>query len=209
MQAIDSHTENRLNKQFQFLAEIDRLKQVFRQTYLLDQTRRENDAEHSWHLSIFGLFLSEYANESVNLTRVIEMTLIHDIVEIDAGDTFAYDPIGMQTQLEREKKAAERIFGLLPSEQKDYLFSLWQEFEAKETPEAKFAAAIDRIQPLLHNCLTEGRAWKAHGVKLSQVYARNKHIAEGSSLLWAYTKQLLKQAIKNGYLEDDMGGMPI
>lgn len=198
--------EERLVKQFKFLTEIDRLKHIFRQTYLLDQSRRENDAEHSWHLSVLGLFLSEHSNEPVNLTRVIEMTLIHDIVEIDAGDTFAYDAENMKTQAEREKKAAERIFNILPSDQKDYLFSLWHEFEAKQTPEAKFAAAIDRVQPLLHNCLTEGRAWRAHGVTLSQVIARNKHIADGSEILWSFMKNQIKIAVEKGYLVDDTGG---
>lgn len=197
---------SRLEKQIQFIMEIDKLKQVFRQTYLLDQTRRENDAEHSWHLSMLALFLSEHSNTPINVKRVVEMALIHDIVEIDAGDTFVYDTVHAKTQKAREKLAAERIFNLLPIDQKDYLFSLWVEFETLPTPEAKFARAIDRVQPLLHNCYTEGRAWKANGVKLSQVLERNKHIEEGSKELWEFMKAQIKQAVANGYLENDLEG---
>lgn len=195
---------SRLEKQIQFILEIDKLKQVFRQTYLLDQTRRENDAEHSWHLSMLALFLSEHSNSPIDVKRVVEMALIHDIVEIDAGDTFVYDTVHAETQKAREKLAAERIFNLLPSDQKDYLYALWVEFETSQTPEAKFARAIDRVQPLLHNCYTKGRAWKAHGVKLSQVLERNKHIEDGSKELWEFMKIQIKQAVANGYLEDDL-----
>jgi putative hydrolase of HD superfamily len=197
---------SRLEKQIKFILEIDKLKQIFRQTYLLDQTRRENDAEHSWHLSILALFLNENSNVPINTLRVVEMTLIHDIVEIDAGDTFAYDTEHAKTQMEREQKAAARIFSILPNDQKDYLRSLWDEFEAGKTPESKFARAIDRVQPLLHNCYTEGRAWKANGVKLSQVLDRNKHIEDGSKELWKFMKSLILEAAEKGYLENDLKG---
>ena len=197
---------SRLEKQIKFILEIDKLKQIFRQTYLLDQTRRENDAEHSWHLSILALFLNEHSNVPINTSRVVEMTLIHDIVEIDAGDTFAYDIEHAKTQMEREQKAAARIFSILPNDQKDYLRSLWDEFEAGKTPESKFARAIDRVQPLLHNCYTEGRAWKANGVKLSQVLDRNRHIEDGSKELWTFMKSLIFEAAEKGYLENDLKG---
>ena len=197
---------SRLEKQIRFILEIDKLKQIFRQTYLLDQTRRENDAEHSWHLSILALFLNEHSNVPINTSRVVEMTLIHDIVEIDAGDTFAYDIEHAKTQMEREQKAAARIFSILPNDQKDYLRSLWDEFEAGKTPESKFARAIDRVQPLLHNCYTEGRAWKANGVKLSQVLDRNRHIEDGSKELWTFMKSLIFEAAEKGYLENDLKG---
>mgnify|MGYP003394143761 CR=1 FL=1 len=195
---------SRLEKQINFILEIDKLKHIFRQTYLLDQSRRENDAEHSWHLSILALFLNEHSNVPLNVSRVVEMTLIHDIVEIDAGDTFAYDLDHAQSQLERETKAAERIFSILPDDQKKSLRTIWDEFEAHQSPESKFARAIDRIQPLLHNCYTEGRAWKANGVKLSQVLERNKHIAEGSQDLWRYMKTLIYEAVAKGYLVNDL-----
>lgn len=200
------HELSRLEKQISFILEIDKLKQVFRQTYLLDQSRRENDAEHSWHLSLLALFLSEHSNVPIEISKVVEMTLIHDIVEIDAGDTFAYDTENAKTQMAREQKAAERIFSLLPPDQKKYLFAIWNEFEAHQTPESKFARAIDRVQPLLHNCYTEGRAWKANGVKLSQVLERNKHIEEGSKDLWAFMKKLIFEAVEKGYLENDLKG---
>ena len=134
------------------------------------------------------------------------MTLIHDIVEIDAGDTFAYDTEHAKSQKERELRAAERIFNILPIDQKNYLRAIWDEFEAHQTPESKFARAIDRVQPLLHNCYTEGRAWKANGVKLSQVLDRNKHIEEGSKDLWAFMKSLIFEAVAKGYLENDIEG---
>ena len=195
---------SRLEKQIRFVLEIDKLKQVFRQTYLLDQTRRENDAEHSWHLSILALFLSEHSNTPINVSRVVEMALVHDIVEIDAGDTFAYDIEHAKSQWEREQKAAERIFSILPADQKDYIRNIWDEFEAQQTAESKFARAIDRVQPLLHNCHTEGRAWKANGVKLSQVLERNKHIEEGSEILWEFMKKQIFEAVEKGFLVNDL-----
>lgn len=196
----------RLEKQIRFILEIDKLKQVFRQTYLLDQTRRENDAEHSWHLSLLALFLNEHSNVPINISRVVEMTLIHDIVEIDAGDTFAYDTEHAKSQMEREQKAADRIFSILPDDQNKYLRALWVEFESHQTPESKFARAIDRVQPLLHNCYTEGRAWKANGVKLSQVLERNRHVEDGSIELWGFMKKLIYEAVEKGYLENDLEG---
>lgn len=140
----------KLHQQIEFLLEIDKLKQIFRQTYLLDETRKENDAEHSWHFAMFAVLLCDYANEKVDLLKVVKMALIHDLVEIDAGDTFLYDEVGHADKAEREEKAAERLFGLLPSDVGEELHMLWIEFEAKETAEAKFAGSIDRLQPFLH-----------------------------------------------------------
>ena len=154
---------DRLQQQIAFLLEVDKLKQIFRQTYLLDETRKENDAEHSWHFAMFALILAEYAPEPVDILKVIKMALVHDLVEIDAGDTFLYDEAGNADKAEREAKAADRIFALLPEEQGGELRTLWEEFEEKKTPEAKFAGAMDRFQPFLHNCNTQDAHGKSTG----------------------------------------------
>ncbi|MFP4379848.1 MAG: HD domain-containing protein [Candidatus Sumerlaeia bacterium] len=190
----------RLLRQIEFIREIDKVKQVFRQSYLMDGTRRENDAEHSWHLAIMAIVLEEYAAETVDLSRVLRMVLIHDLVEIDAGDTFVYDETGQQDKRDREEKAAERIFGILPEEQRDNFREIWEEFEAKQTPEARYAASLDRLQPLLHNYFTEGRTWKAHGVKANQVFDRNRHIEEGAPSLWQFARAMIEDAVDKGYL---------
>jgi putative hydrolase of HD superfamily len=190
----------RLADQVRFILEIDRLKCVFRQTVLLDRSRRENDAEHSWHLALMAVVLAEHAREPVDVGRVVRMVLVHDLVEIDAGDTFCYDEEGARDKAEREERAAERVFGLLPADQAGEFRALWDEFEAMETPEAKFAAALDRFQPLLHNAYTRGMAWRKHWVTADQVTARNAHIADGAPALWDLAQRLIRDAVAQGHL---------
>lgn len=193
---------SRLARQIEFLLEIDKLKNVVRQTWLIDQSRRENDAEHSWHLAMLAILLTEYADEpQLDLLRVLKMILVHDLVEIDAGDTFAYDPIGAQDKEYREQLAAERIFNILPPDQASEIRELWEEFELRETPEARYAAALDRFQPILHNYYTQGKAWRHHGITSAQVIARNRYIADSSPALWAHVEQLVRDAVERGYLE--------
>jgi len=192
---------DRLARQLHFIREIDKLKNVLRQTWLLDRSRQENSAEHSWHLAAMATVLAEHAKQpNVDLVRVLKMIALHDVVEIDAGDTFAYDEGGNADKGEREKEAAARIFGLLPPDQERELRGLWEEFEARETPDARFGAALDRLQPLLHNYLTQGAAWQAHGVHRGQVLARNEHIAEGAPTLWTFAKFIIDDAVERGYL---------
>ncbi len=194
-------TSERLARQIEFLVEADRLKEVFRQSLCIGSRRRENDAEHSWHLCLCAILLAEHTNEPrPNLLRVLQMLIVHDLVEIDAGDTYAYDTAAMAGQHEREAQAAERIFGLLPGGQAEEFRALWDEFEARQTPEARFAAAVDRFQPMLLNCRTEGAAWKRHGVTRERVLARNAHIAEGCSDLWAYAVKMVQEAVDAGHL---------
>ena len=194
----------RLEKQFDFFREIDKEKFIGRQTYLTDGERKENDAEHAWHMAIMTVLLAEYANEKIDVLKTVMMLLIHDLVEIDAGDTYAYDEEGKKTQREREEKAAKRIFGLLPEEQGEKLMALWEEFEAYETPEANFAHTMDNIQPVMLNDATDGKAWLEHGVHLSQILGRNKKTAEGSRELWqyAYEKMIAPNAAKRRIIED-------
>ena len=194
---------NRLRKQIQFILEIDKLKKIVRQTPLTDRSRKENDAEHSWHIALMAVLLIEHAEkETMDILRVVTMLLVHDLVEIDAGDTFCYDEAGNSDKLERETKAADRIFNLLPEDQAAYFRSLWDEFEAKDTAESKYAAAMDRLQPLLHNYNTEGGTWKEHQVPKDQVINRNHPIADGSTFLWEYAAGLIDDAVVKGYLED-------
>lgn len=176
----------RLQQQMKFILEVDKVKQIIRQTYLADGSRKENDAEHSWHLALMAVLLKEYANEEVDLAKVIPMVLLHDLVEIDAGDTYAYDQAGLATQRARETKAADRIFGMLPEDQSTKFRNLWEEFEAYETAEAKFAHVLDNCQPLLLNDASGGKSWKEHTVHKSQIYKRNEHTAEGSREIWEY-----------------------
>lgn len=181
--------DQRIDKQFQFLREIDKEKEINRQTYLADASRKENDAEHAWHAAVMTILLSEYANEEIDVLKTVRMILLHDVVEIDAGDTYAYDEMGKKTQREREERAAERIYGILPEDQKQRLLELWEEFEEAKTPEARFAHAMDNLQPLMLNDATDGRSWVEHGIELSQVLARNAHTADASTKLWEYAKQ--------------------
>jgi putative hydrolases of HD superfamily len=192
---------DRLERQMRFLIEADKLKEIYRQTILTQSRRPENDAEHSWHFALMVMTLAEHSvHQPLDVLRVLKMVLIHDLVEIDAGDTFAYDTKLMVNQHEREAKAAERIFGLLPKDQTADFRSLWDEFEAQVTPEAKFAAACDRFHPMLLNCLTEGHAWRKHGITHDRVVARNAHIAKGSPLLWEYALKMIDEAVAKGHL---------
>ena len=175
---------NRLKQQFDFIREIDKEKFIGRQTYLSDGARKENDAEHAWHMALMTILLSEYANEEIDVLKTVTMLLIHDLVEIDAGDTYAYDEAGNKTKEQREKKAADRIYSLLPADQQEKLRKLWDEFEEWESAEARFAHAMDCVQPLMLNSATEGKSWEEHGVCLEQVVARNGRTAEGSEALW-------------------------
>ncbi len=193
---------NRLTQQIQFIIEIDRLKQVIRQTLLTDGSRQENSAEHSWHLAVMAIILAEYAPEDVNIFHVIKMLLIHDLVEIDAGDTFCYDVQGNHSKAAKEAQAALRLFGLLPADQGSELRLLWDEFEAGETPTAKFAAALDRIQPLLHNQQTQGGSWRIHGIRRDQVMKRVAPVETGAPELWPFVLQLIDDCVKAGYLKE-------
>ena len=179
----------RLEKQFAFILEIDKEKMIKRQTLLSDGETRENDAEHAWHMAIMTLLLSEYANEPIDQLRTISMLLIHDLVEIRAGDTYAYDEAGKATQRERELAAADEIFAMLPPDQGKKLRALWDEFEDGDTPEARFARAMDRVQPMMLNNATDGRMWAKNGVSLTQVQKRSEKTRAGSQALWAYTNE--------------------
>ena len=191
----------RLTRQIEFIAECDKLKEIFRQTINTQSRRAENDAEHSWHLCLCAIVLAEHANAAgLDVLRVLKMLIIHDLVEIDAGDTFAYDVAAMAHQHEREAVAAERIFGLLPPDQAREFRALWDEFEDKLTPESKFATAIDRFQPMLLNCRSEGAAWNRHGVTHDRVVARNRHIADGCNELWRYAEKMLQDVVDAGHL---------
>ena len=181
--------QERIEKQFSFIREIDREKLIGRQTYLSDGKRKENDAEHAWHMAVMTILLSEYANERIDVLKTVTMLLIHDIVEIDAGDTYAYDEEAKKTQKDRERKAAERIYGLLPSDQGERLKALWEEFEACETPEARFARCMDNLQPMMLNAATDGKAWVEHQVELSQILGRNRNTHAGSEELWEYARK--------------------
>ena len=202
---------SRLEQQIQFIVEIDKLKQVFRQTWLCDRSRKENDAEHSWHLAVMALLLNEYANDpKLDLLKVMKMLLIHDIVEIDAGDVFFYDSAAAQEKRQREEQAAQRLFGLLPLDQATQLHDLWEEFEQQKTSEAQFAAALDRMHPMLQNFYSDGASWRAFRITKQQVLARNQHIAQGSQILWKFVENMINQAAAAGMLidtdEDSQGG---
>jgi putative hydrolase of HD superfamily len=192
---------HRLKQQLDFLLEIDRLKEVLRQSYICRGLRKENSSEHSWHLAVMALVLAEHANQAVDITRVVKMALVHDLVEIDAGDTFCYDDAGNAGKAGRETVAASRIFGLLPEDQSREFRSLWEEFEERATPEARFAAALDRLMPLMHNYYSNGKTWREHGVAAAKVVERNRHIEDGSAQLWAVAKSLIEDAIEKGWLK--------
>lgn len=193
----------RLGKQIEFILEIDKEKEILRQTHLTGHGRRENDAEHAWHMAICAWLLQEYANEKVDIGKVMLMCLIHDVVEIDAGDTYAYDAEGLRSQKEREEKAADRIFGLLPDDQRDALRAVFEEFEAYETPEAKFARAMDNFQPFLLNTSNGGGDWRQHGVSISQVLSRQSKTALGSEELCSVILETLEEHVKAGNIIED------
>jgi putative hydrolase of HD superfamily len=193
----------RLQRQIGFILEIDRLKQVLRQTFTIDKSRQENSAEHSWHIALMAIILSEYAeNLRIDVFRVVKMLLIHDLVEIGAGDTFCYDDHAREDQPERELQASKRIFNLLPVDQAQQLQSLWEEFEARQTLNSRFANALDRLQPLLNNYYTDGKMWQKHGVKRHQIVARNRPIEEAAPELWRYASRLIEDAVARGILTE-------
>ena len=192
----------RLERQVEFLLEADLLKQIERMTAILGGSRRENTAEHSWHLALFALVLSEHADEPIDVGKVITMLLVHDLVEIDAGDTFAYDDAGYETKAAREQAAADRLFGILPEGQGTALRALWEEFESGDSPEARFATAVDRLQPLLLNHANNGGPWREHGISRDRVVARNAPIGDGSAALWAFALARIDDVDARGLLAE-------
>ncbi len=196
----------RLEQQLRFIVEIDKVKNIFRQTYLSDGQRKENDAEHSWHIALMAVLLQEYVDTEVDVLKVMTMVLIHDLVEIDAGDTYAYDSAGLVTKREREEKAADRIFGLLPDDQEVYFRKLWEEFEEYETADAKYAHLLDNFQPLLLNDASGGKSWEEHIVRKEQIYKRNEKIGSTSKTIWQKIQEIVEKHIKLGNVkENDFG----
>ena len=193
---------NRLKKQINFLLEADKMKNILRQTLTISDRRRENDAEHSWHFALMAFVLSEYASEDVGINRVIKMALVHDLVEIYAGDTYAYDIDNNKSKAEREKSAADKLFSMLPDNQRDEIRGLWEEFDAENTPDACFAAAIDRLQPMLNNYYTEGQSWRNNKVESAFVYKRMEPIRRASERLWQFAACLIDDAVKKGWIID-------
>lgn len=193
----------RFEKQRRFILEIDKEKNILRQTHLSGHGRRENDAEHAWHMAVMIWLLREYSNEEFDLARAMMMALIHDVVEIDAGDTYAYDEKGLKTQKEREEKAADRLFGMLPDEQQAELRELFEEFETYATPEARFARTMDNLQPLLLNDSNDGADWKEHGICRSQVEKRHRTSARGSEELSEFAMELIDANVKKGNIRDE------
>lgn len=193
-------TSKRLQQQIQFIIEVDKLKRVLRQTSLVGNSRRENSGEHSWHIALMAVVLAEYANEETDLLHTLKMLLIHDTVEIDAGDTFAYDEVGALDKEKREDKAARRIFSLLPDDQRDEFYVLWLEFEARATPEARLANAMDRLMPSLHNFENGGGTWGRAGITHERVVKRLNPIDDGAHELWTYIEGLLADAVAQGMI---------
>ncbi len=194
--------DDRLKKQLEFVLEIDKEKNIFRQTHISGHGRNENDAEHAWHMAIMAYLLREYSNDPIDITRVMLMCLIHDVVEIDAGDTYAYDTEGKKTQKAREEAAKERLYSMLPDDQKEELMAIFEEFEAWETPEAKFARAMDNLQPLLLNNSKGGGDWRSHEVSADQVYGRQIGTKAGSEELYEVTDNIIRENIKNGNIKE-------
>jgi putative hydrolase of HD superfamily len=190
-----------LLKQVEFIKEIDKIKYIQRKTKLFNSDRHENDAEHSWHLAMMTIVLSEHANEQIDVLKVLKMVLIHDIVEIDAGDTFIYDSVKNHSNTKEELKAAKRIFGMLPIEQAQEFISIWEEFEEGKTNEAKFARAMDRFEPLLQNTSNNGGTWSEFNVKYESVYNKKKLIKEGSKSIWGFAEELINESVENGILK--------
>ena len=196
--------QERFEKQLAFIREIDKEKMIKRQSYITDCETRENDADHAWHMAIMTVLLSEYSNEKIDVLKTMTMLLIHDLVEVYAGDTYAYDEEGKKTQAAREALAADKIYSLLPEDQGEYLKSLWLEFEEQKTPEAKFARTMDCFQPLILNDATNGRAWKEHSVQRSWVMKRNQTTHAGSEDIWEYAREnMIEKNVRNGNIIDD------
>ena len=196
-------SQKRLEEQLAFILEADKEKEILRQTHISGYNRQENDAEHAWHMALMIYLLKEYSNEKIDVAKTMMMALIHDIVEIDAGDTYAYDEQGLSTQKEREAQAAKRIFGLLPVDQEQEMHALFEEFEANETAEAKFAHAMDNLQPLLLNHINNGNDWKTHKVSKKQVMNRQEKTKLGSTFLWEYTKKIIEEKVEKGNIRKD------
>ena len=193
--------KDRFGQQIEFILEVDKLKNILRKTILMDRSRRENSAEHSWHIALTVLILSEYAKDSdVDFFRVMKILLVHDLIEIDAGDTYCYDDQGRKNQARREKKAADRIFNLLPADQAATLRELWDEFEERKTPESRFANTLDRLQPFLHNYFTGGQTWQENNIKSAQVKSRMRPVDDGAPVLWNYVSSLIDDGVKKGFL---------
>jgi putative hydrolase of HD superfamily len=200
-QKLTPGQSSRFKKQMEFILEVDKLKHVLRQTILMDRSRRENSAEHSWHIALLVPVLAEYAKETdIDMFHVMKILVIHDLVEIDAGDTYCYDDKGREDQTQREEIAADRIFGLLPAEQATEFRALWDEFEKRETPESGFANALDRVQPFLHNYFTDGQTWQANNINSRQVHERMRPVKDGAPDLWDYVNTLIEDAVKKGIL---------
>ena len=197
---VGAEITDRLARQLRFCLEIDKVKHIRRKNTLTDGTRQEGDAEHMWHLAVMALVLAEYAAEPLDVARVIAMLLLHDVVEIDAGDAFIYDVAARAAAVDKELAAADRIFGLLPADQKDWARGVWDEFEAKTTPEARFAGALDRLQPMLQNASADGGGWVIHGITADRVLAVNSVIDAGAPELWALAQQIVAGAVADGVL---------
>ena len=197
--------EKRLEQQIAFCREIDKEKFIGRQTWLTGAVRKENDAEHAWHMAVMTVLLSEYANEEIDVLRTMTMLLIHDLVEIYAGDTYAYDEEGKKTQKSRELAAADRLFQMLPEDQGKKFREIWEEFEAENTPESRFARTMDNLQPMMLNAATDGKSWADRGIRLSQILGRNKNTAKGSEVLWEYAKEnFLQPNLDKGRIVEDV-----
>jgi putative hydrolases of HD superfamily len=189
----------RMKKQMEFIVEIDRIKSIFRKTKLFDGSRHENDAEHSWHLAMMALLLGEYSNEKIDILKTVKMVLIHDIVEIDAGDVMVYDVVDSE-KLKKETSAAERIFGILPEDQKAEFMALWKEFEVKRTPESRFAAAVDRLEPVMQNYHNDAETWKEHGIKYGRIREINEKMKAGSEALWEFAHSMIAECREKHYI---------
>jgi len=198
---LQSGQKDRFKQQIEFILEVDKLKHVLRQTILMDKSRRENSAEHSWHIALTVMLLSEYARDGeIDFFRVMRILLVHDLIEIDAGDTYCYDDQGRKDQAAKERLAADRIFNILPPDQAQTFRNLWDEFEERKTPESRFANALDRVQPFLHNYFTRGQTWQENDIKSAQVKARMQPVDDGAPVLWRYVSSLIDDAVKNGFL---------
>ena len=194
--------KDRMKKQWEFALEIDKEKYIGRQTWLSDGKRKENDAEHAWHAALMAVVFSEYANENIDVLKTVLMILIHDLVEIDSGDTYAYDEEGKKTQRQREERGADRIFGMLPEDQGKQFRALWEEFEEWKTPEARFAHVMDNLQPMMLNAATDGKSWTEHGIRLEQILNRNRHTSKGSEVLWEYEKEnFIQPHLEQGHIK--------
>lgn len=190
-----------LRKQLEFVVEIDKLKQIFRRNLIIDGTRRENDAEHSWHLAIMAILLQEHAkNKNFSLEKVLKMVIVHDLVEVYAGDTFAYDVAGNEDKNAREDAAAEKLFSMLPKNQGDEIRSLWKEFDEEKTPDSRYAAALDHLQPFIHNVFTDGHTWRSGNVKKEQVYQRMKIVMDELPDLKPWMEEQIESGLSKGWI---------